>query len=198
MARSSSNSTCASDLQSSVFPTPVGPQNKNEPMGRWGSCKPLRLRRTALATAVTASFWPTTRWCRRSSRTNNLGALRLHHAAHGHAGPCTNHFGRFRPAQLLGEAGGAGPRVDLESSPGAVRCLRVAARAASSRYPTRRVTDRVLRRSALRQTVFPLSALGQLLVACGWIVEAFRAPGAHRLRQAFHFPTVRADRLAPV
>ena len=33
----------------------------NEPMGRLGSCRPLRLRRTALATAMTASSCPITR-----------------------------------------------------------------------------------------------------------------------------------------
>ena len=51
MAFSSSNSTSASALHSSVLPTPVGPQNMNEPIGRLGSCRPLRLRRTAFATA---------------------------------------------------------------------------------------------------------------------------------------------------
>ena len=30
----------ASALVSSVLPTPVGPRNRNEPMGRFGSCKP--------------------------------------------------------------------------------------------------------------------------------------------------------------
>ena len=36
-------------------------------MGRLGSDNPARLRRMALATAVTASSWPTTRSCRASS-----------------------------------------------------------------------------------------------------------------------------------
>ena len=36
-------------------------------MGRLGSCRPARERRTASDTASTASSWPTTRWCRRSS-----------------------------------------------------------------------------------------------------------------------------------
>ena len=40
---------------SSVLPTPVGPKNKNEPIGRFGSFNPALARRTALATAVTAS-----------------------------------------------------------------------------------------------------------------------------------------------
>ena len=42
-------------LQSSVLPTPVGPKNKKEPIGRLGSESPARLRRIAFATASTAS-----------------------------------------------------------------------------------------------------------------------------------------------
>ena len=37
----------ASALRSSVLPTPVGPRNMNEPIGRFGSCRPARERRTA-------------------------------------------------------------------------------------------------------------------------------------------------------
>ena len=33
----------------------------NEPIGRCGSCRPARARRTAVDTALTASAWPTTR-----------------------------------------------------------------------------------------------------------------------------------------
>ena len=57
----------ASARASSVLPTPVGPRNRNVPIGRSGSLRPARERRSALATASTASSWPTTRWCRRSS-----------------------------------------------------------------------------------------------------------------------------------
>ena len=42
-------------FESSVLPTPVGPKNKKEPLGRLGSDKPARARRTALAIAETAS-----------------------------------------------------------------------------------------------------------------------------------------------
>jgi len=62
MAFSSPNMASASVLHSSVLPTPVGPRNRKEPMGRLGSFRPTRLRRMALATAVTASSCPTTRW----------------------------------------------------------------------------------------------------------------------------------------
>ena len=55
MASSVSNKKFASALLSSVLPTPVGPRNKNEPMGRLGSDRPARERRIAFATTVTAS-----------------------------------------------------------------------------------------------------------------------------------------------
>src|SRR5271166_356369 len=41
-ALSSSNRNAASALVSSVLPTPVGPRNMNEPIGRFGSCSPAR------------------------------------------------------------------------------------------------------------------------------------------------------------
>ena len=48
----------ANCLTNSVLPTPVGPTNKNEPIGRLPSSKPARLRRMASTTASTASSWP--------------------------------------------------------------------------------------------------------------------------------------------
>mmetsp|Transcript_31777 Transcript_31777/g.51626 ORF Transcript_31777/g.51626 Transcript_31777/m.51626 type:complete len:421 (-) Transcript_31777:1056-2318(-) len=68
IASSVSNSCCARALQSSVFPTPVGPRNMKLARGRLGSDRPARLLCMASATAVTASSCPTTRWCRRSPR----------------------------------------------------------------------------------------------------------------------------------
>ena len=40
MAASLSKRNSARALASSVLPTPVGPRNRNEPIGRFGSCKP--------------------------------------------------------------------------------------------------------------------------------------------------------------
>ena len=57
----------ASALASSVLPTPVGPRKRNVPIGRFGSARPARERRSAFETASTASSWPITRSCRRSS-----------------------------------------------------------------------------------------------------------------------------------
>ena len=59
-------------MHSSVLPTPVGPKNKNEPLGRWGSASPARALRTAWETAVTASPCPTTRACNVSSMRSNF------------------------------------------------------------------------------------------------------------------------------
>src|SRR5690606_39782983 len=67
MASELSNRNSASALHSSVLPTPVGPRNRNEPIGRFGSDRPARERRTASDTARMASSWPTTRLC--SSRS---------------------------------------------------------------------------------------------------------------------------------
>ena len=50
IARSSSNKNSATARASSVLPTPVGPRKRNEPIGRFGSLKPDRLRRIAFAT----------------------------------------------------------------------------------------------------------------------------------------------------
>src|SRR5699024_12750055 len=44
------NNSSARTLDNSVLPTPVGPTNKNEPIGRVFDFNPARLLRTALAT----------------------------------------------------------------------------------------------------------------------------------------------------
>ena len=62
-----SNMNSASARASSVLPTPVGPRKRNVPIGRSGSLRPARERRSASETASTASSWPITRLCRRSS-----------------------------------------------------------------------------------------------------------------------------------
>src|SRR5687768_9646910 len=72
IARSSSNRNSASALQSSVLPTPVGPRNRNEPYGRFGSPRPARWRRIASETRRTASSCPTTRRCSASSMSSSF------------------------------------------------------------------------------------------------------------------------------
>ena len=71
-ASSVSNMNSAKALQSSVFPTPVGPKNMKDPVGRFGSDRPARERRIASATALTASCWPTTRLLSTSSMRSSL------------------------------------------------------------------------------------------------------------------------------
>ena len=72
IARSSSNRKSASDLASSVLPTPVGPRNRNDPVGRSGSEMPARERRTASETAPTAARWPISRSPITSSMRSSL------------------------------------------------------------------------------------------------------------------------------
>ena len=75
------NMNSASALASSVFPTPVGPRKMNEPIGRLGSLRPARARRTALETISIASCWPMTRLWRASSmwssRSDSSCAIRV-------------------------------------------------------------------------------------------------------------------------
>src|SRR5690554_8212188 len=63
MASLLSNKKLANALHNSVLPTPVGPRNRNEPLGRLGSEKADRIRFTALDTAVIAGSCPTTWLC---------------------------------------------------------------------------------------------------------------------------------------
>ena len=67
---SSSNSAFASDFASSVLPTPVGPRNRNEPIGFEGSLMPALERIMASVTFSTASSCHITLSCRVSSRCN--------------------------------------------------------------------------------------------------------------------------------
>src|SRR5215218_6688071 len=68
IAASSPKRASASVRASSVLPTPVGPKNMKEPIGRLGSESPALALRIASATAVTASSCPTTLSCSCSSR----------------------------------------------------------------------------------------------------------------------------------
>ena len=72
MASSFPNKLSEIAFANSVLPTPVGPKNKNEPIGRFGSFKPTLPLLIALLTASTASFCPTTLLCRFSSKFFNF------------------------------------------------------------------------------------------------------------------------------
>ena len=103
MAFSSSNSTSASALQSSVLPTPVGPQKMNEPIGRFGSCRPLRLRRTALATARDRFVLADDALVQPLFEHEQLGPLGFQHPRDGDAGPGADDFGDFVGADFLAQ-----------------------------------------------------------------------------------------------
>ena len=51
------NRNSANARATSVFPTPVGPRNRNEPAGRLGDFSPARERRIARASAEIAFSW---------------------------------------------------------------------------------------------------------------------------------------------
>ena len=72
IASSLSKRKAARERASSVLPTPVGPRNMNEPIGRRASLSPARARRTAWEITVTASFWPISRWWIASSMWSSL------------------------------------------------------------------------------------------------------------------------------
>ncbi len=61
--RSDANKYSASDLATSVLPTPVGPRNRNEPTGLFGFFNPARERRIARARAEIAGRCETIRLC---------------------------------------------------------------------------------------------------------------------------------------
>src|SRR5437660_996109 len=62
----------ASVRATSVFPTPVGPRNRKEPIGRLGFLRPARERRMARARALIAFSWEMTRLCSSSSMRSSF------------------------------------------------------------------------------------------------------------------------------
>ena len=72
IASSFPNKLSANAFESSVLPTPVGPKNRNEPIGRFGSFNPTLPLLIAFATASTASFCPITLWCNVFSKFFNF------------------------------------------------------------------------------------------------------------------------------
>ena len=59
-------------LDNSVFPTPVGPRKRNEPIGLLGFLSPTLPLLTALATALTASSCPIILLCKTFSKSRSL------------------------------------------------------------------------------------------------------------------------------
>src|SRR5450759_11608 len=71
-AAGSAKRNLASALATSVLPTPVGPEKMNEPIGRFGSLRPERLRRIERESALIASSCATTDTWSSSSMRNSL------------------------------------------------------------------------------------------------------------------------------
>ena len=134
----------------------------NEPIGRFGSCRPERLRRTALATASTASSWPTSRWWMRSSSTSSLARSVSIIRRDGDAGPGADDLGDFLRADLLAQQppAGVGRLVVLLGSASGCRAARPAS---SAGCPARRAADS---RSSL--TGMPADCFS-LIAAASWL-----------------------------
>jgi hypothetical protein len=94
-----SNRKPASALHSSVLPTPVGPRNRKEPVGRFGSLRP---------SANGGWRWPPRQWLRparpraRAACLPSAAAcpLALHQLGHGNAGGARHHLGDLLGADL--------------------------------------------------------------------------------------------------
>ena len=96
----------ASARASSVLPTPVGPRKRKVPIGRSGSCRPARERRRALETAMTASSWPITRRCRRSSMWTSFSTSPSSMRDDRDARPLGHHLGDLVGVDPLGQVDG--------------------------------------------------------------------------------------------
>ena len=77
----------AKALHSSVLPTPVGPRKIKEPMGRFGSFKPTRPRRMALAMARDSFLLSDDTLVQGVLQAEQPLALLLGELGHRHAGP---------------------------------------------------------------------------------------------------------------
>jgi hypothetical protein len=94
-ADGSANRNLASERASSVLPTPVGPQKTNEPMGRFGSLRPARLRRIEREMALIASSWRDDGLVQLVFHAQQAGALGLLQSRDRDAGPAAHDEGDF-------------------------------------------------------------------------------------------------------
>ena len=101
MAASLSKRNSARALASSVLPTPVGPRNRNEPIGRFGSCSPARLRRTASATALDGGVLIDHPQVDLVLQLQELVALGREHLGDGDARPLADDLGDLLGVDLL-------------------------------------------------------------------------------------------------
>ena len=117
---SSPNSASASARASSVLPTPVGPRNRKLPIGRSGSPRPARERRTASATTLDRLVLPDHPLVQVLLQAEQPLPLLLGELADRDAGGPGHHLGDVLDADL-GDAGPSPPPLPglLEPLPAA-------------------------------------------------------------------------------
>ena len=103
IASCESNMNSASARASSVLPTPVGPRNRKLPIGRFGSCRPARERRSARGDGVDRRVLADHPFVQALLHVHELLALGLQHPADGDAGPARDDLGDVVGVDLLFE-----------------------------------------------------------------------------------------------
>src|SRR5262249_29515620 len=93
VACSSSNMNSASARASSVLPTPVGPRKTKEPIGRFGSCRPVRARRRPFASRPAPSALAGSPPVQPVLHLDELLGLALQKPVDGDAGPARHDGG---------------------------------------------------------------------------------------------------------
>ena len=93
IARSSSKRKSASVRASSVLPTPVGPRNRNEPIGRCGSDEPGTRTPDRVRHRVHRFVLADDALVQHLFEAHELRDLALHQPAHGDAGPLGDDLG---------------------------------------------------------------------------------------------------------
>ena len=100
-ARSSSNRYSASARASSVLPTPVGPRNRNDPIGWSGSCRPARERRIAFGDRAHRLVLPDDAPVQLLLEVDELLHLALHQPRDGDPRPGADDLGDVLLGDLL-------------------------------------------------------------------------------------------------
>ena len=101
IACSSSNRNSASARASSVLPTPVGPRNMNDPIGRLGSDKPGAAAADRVGDRGDRVVLADDALVEVVLEVDQLGRLALHQPAHRDAGPLRHDLGDVLGVDLL-------------------------------------------------------------------------------------------------
>ena len=101
IASSESNMNSASARASSVLPTPVGPRNRKVPIGRSGSCRPARERRSARRDGLHRLVLADDPFVQAVLHVDQLLGLALQQPADGDARPARDHLADVVGVDLL-------------------------------------------------------------------------------------------------